>query len=236
VPILNRGVGMIKRAVCALTLVALVGACGGGGDDDGDAAGTTPAPDTSTTVDDDGGDGGDDPTTTEAEDDADLPDFLGDFARVCTTQVGYDGAADYVAGPGVHPVILFEDYRGGDLVESSRTLPDGWSVEQDDDFEDNSELATAELLACSNRTEERPTGTMCDFENDDDTVTLELVDASYELVVYAAKTGEEVQRSTLEATSDGCPFIATFQEGDTAYVVEPEDDQYVNALKGVVAP
>jgi hypothetical protein len=176
--------------------------------------------------------------TPAGGDDAALPSFISDFDRVCTTQVGFSDASGYepVAGA-VHPVVLFEDYRGGNLVESSRTLPEGWKVEQDTDFEDNAELGAAELVACSTRVSERPTGTMCDFEDEGETVTLELVDASYELVVYEANTGEEVQRSTLEGSQGGeCPFIATFQEGDTTFVSEPDDDAYINALKPVVAP
>jgi hypothetical protein len=230
----------MKRAVLLLVVVLLLGACGGG-DDGGEETGSAAGASSPTAAAGDEDEDEDDASTTTVPPvggDETLPGFIQDFDRVCTTQVGFSGAASYEAGPGPHPVILFEDYRGGDLIESSRSLPEGWKVEQDSDFEDNRELAEVELIACSSRTSEAPTGVECDFENDEEgTVTLELVDATYDLVVYEARTGEEVHRATLEGSAGGeCPFIATFEKGDTTMVSEPEDDAYINALKGVVDP
>lgn len=165
-----------------------------------------------------------------------MPAFLGEFDRVCTTQVRFPGVAAYEAAPGVHPVVLFEDFRGEGFVESSRQLPGGWAVEQDTNFEDTSDLEAAQLVACSDRVKEIPTGIKCDFEDDGEKIQLELVDADYELKVYAATTGELKQEQTLQARNTECPFIATFKKGDTTFVNEPSDDDYINALKPVVAP
>jgi hypothetical protein len=134
-------------------------------------------------------------------------------------------------------MVFFEDFRGGDFVESSRTFPEGWVVQEDSNFSDNTELADVQLIACSNRANETPTGKQCEFDNDGQSVTLELVDASYEVVVYEARTGHEVQRTTLDASAGGeCPFVATFQKGDTTFVQEPDDDDYINALKPIIQP
>ena len=134
-------------------------------------------------------------------------------------------------------MVFFEDYRGGDLVESGRTFPEGWVVKQDDNFSDNSELEKVEVIACSKRADLKPTGQKCDFDSDGTTVTLELVDASYQLTVFAAVTGEKLTDTTLQATSGGeCPVIATFQKGDTTFVAEPDDDAYINALKATIQP
>lgn len=216
-------------AVLALSLAVLSGACGGGGGDDDVESGAT--------------------TTTEGEasetstslpgSDGKLPAFSQDFDRVCTTQTGYSGAKAYEPGPGPHTMMLFEDYRGeGDYISSSNDFPEGWTIKEDSNFEDNSELAGIELIACSDRVKEAPTGKKCEFGKDgEEKATLELVNATYEVKVYSATTGKQVgETATIEATEDECPFIATYKKGDTTFVDEPSDDEYINALKGIVAP
>jgi hypothetical protein len=169
----------------------------------------------------------------------DLPTFMMDFDRVCETQVGFGGAAAYDATAGLHPVALFTDH--GDpptLINSSVTFPAGWTVTEDADFANNSELAGVQLVACSRRTKATPNGTMCDFTPNDGgaAITLELTDTAYELTVYAASTGKKVgEPKTLEASDTECPMFASFKEGDTRYLNSPTEDQYVNALKGSVA-
>ncbi len=178
------------------------------------------------------------PTGQSAADE--LPTFMMDFDRVCKTQGGFPGAAAYDATPGLHPVALFTDFgTPPTLIESGSTLPAGWTVTQDSDFTDNSELAVVQLVACSRRAKATPNGTKCDFKANDggEPLTLELTDTVYELTVYAAATGKQVgEPQKLEASSTECPFIATFKEGDTQFLIEPTDDQYITALKGIVAP
>ena len=170
---------------------------------------------------------------------ADLPGFMSDFDRVCETQVGFAGAAAYEAAAGLHPVVLFTDF--GDpptLIQSSATMPAGWTFTEDADYSNNSELAGVQLVACSRRLEATPNGTKCDFEPSDGsgTVTLELTDTTYELTIYSAQTGEAVGEPTkLEAATTDCPYIASFKEGDTKFLNDPTEDQYVNALKPIVA-
>lgn len=208
----------VRLGVLAVMVAGLV-ACGGGDDADvtsDDAAATS--------------------TTATTEPEVDVPQFIGDFDRVCTTQVGFKGTAAYEGGPGVHPAVFFTDHRGEGFVASAQTLPAGWKVEQDADFEDNSELQKAQLVACLDRVEEIPTGVMCDFEDDGEQIKLELVDANFDLKVYAAATGGLKHEQRIEARNRECPFIATFEKGDTTYVNEPTDDQLINALKPVVTP
>ena len=170
---------------------------------------------------------------------ADLPGFMSDFDRVCETQVGFAGAAAYEAGAGLHPVVVFTDF--GDpptLIQSSPTMPEGWTVIEDANYEDNSELADVQLVACSRRVEATPNGTTCDFEPSDGSgkVTLELTDTTYELTIYSAQSGEAVGEPTkLEAASSECPYIASFKDGDTKFLNDPTEDQYINALKAIVA-
>jgi hypothetical protein len=226
-------VGRATVAVLAVVAVLALGACGGGGGDDGDSATEARSGSTTTTA---SAEGGADDAETE------VPKFLGDYERVCTTQVGFAGASAYEEAPGVHPVVLFEDYRGEGFVQSSRSLPAGWAVTEDSDYEDTSDLAKAQLIACSDRTKETPTGKRCTFKGDKDAkeakdradVELELVDATYEHTVYEARTGEKKTTTTLEAHDADCPFIATFKTGDTTFVSQPSDDEYTAALKAIV--
>jgi hypothetical protein len=217
--------------LCIATLF-LSGCGGGGAASAGTAANATEG----------GGQGGGGESATPTGQSAanELPTFMMDFDRVCKTQVGFGGAAAYEATPGLHPVALFTDFgTPPTLIESGSTLPAGWTVKQDENFADNSELADVQLVACSRRAAATPNGTKCDFKANDggEPLTLELTDTVYELTVYGAATGKRVgEPQKLEASSTECPFIATFKEGDTQFLIDPTDDQYVNALKGIVAP
>lgn len=211
----------LRILLAGMALLAL-GACGGGDTETTAGAGATVTTESTATS-----------STTPA---AELPQFASNFDRVCTTKVGFPGATTYEPGPGPHPVILFEEHRGKNFITASVDLPQGWAIKEDTNYQDNSELRAVQLIACSDRVKETPTGKQCDFESKGEKVKLELVDATYELTVYEAKTGKQVSKSTLEAKSDDCPYIAAYEKGDTTYVEEPSDDQYINALKPVVAP
>jgi hypothetical protein len=115
-----------------------------------------------------GGSGGASPTPANQTVAADLPPYLSAFDRVCETQIGFAGAAAYAPTPGLHPVMLFADYRDPPtLIESGLTLPAGWTV---------AEVGDVQLVACSRRTELTPNSTKCDFGGNDGTAptTLEL--------------------------------------------------------------
>ena len=67
-----------------------------------------------------------------------------------------------------------------------------------------------------------------------ETVTLDLVDVTYELTVYEATPGEEVGSETLEAASTDCPSFVFVDEGQTEYYNSPDETDYTNALKPYV--
>lgn len=166
-----------------------------------------------------------------------LPNFESDFDRICNTQVGFSGATPLSSGPGPRPVVLMQETDGGLFITSSADLPEGWALETDDDFEDNSDLAPAELVACSRIAERSPNGTSCDFETDDGEVTsLALVDVTYQLDVYEAATGALVGSSSIDAASTDCPSFLLISEGDTEELNTPSADDYVAALSPFVLP
>ena len=169
---------------------------------------------------------------------ADLPGFMSDFDRVCETQVGFAGAAAYEAGAGLHPVVVFTDF--GDpptLIQSSPTMPEGWTVIEDANYEDNSDLADVQLVACSRRVEATPNGTTCDFEPSDGSgkVTLELTDTTYELddLLGAERRGRGRAHGWKPppANAPTSPRSRTA----TTNLNDPTEDQYINALKAIVA-
>jgi hypothetical protein len=241
-------VGVVRRLVVVVFGLGLLASCGGGGDS-GVSATTAAAPPTTST-----------PSTTEevipassttasapttsaapattAAASAELPAFMNEFDRVCKTQVGFSGATAYDGAPGTHPVALLEDaFEDDDLyIESSNQLPAGWTIEQDSDFADNSELAAVQLVACLDRTATAPTGTQCEFDNNGTKITLELTNATYELKVFGAVTGEAVGNTSITTTETECPFIAVFREGDTQHIASLSDDDLTNALKPYVTP
>lgn len=205
----------------AVVAGAVLTACSGG-DDGGDGA---PRPDAGS------------PATNALGTAAptDVPASISELTRVCTTQVGFRGVTRYTATAGIHPVVLFQDHRGVGFAQSPVKLPDGWSVEEDAKVDDTSDLRRAQLVACSNRVEETPTGKRCEFGRGDSKVELELFDAAYEVKVYAATTGELKVTQTLVTDSSECPSFAAYRKGDRKYVNDPSTDDYINTLKALVA-
>ncbi len=214
----------MRRVMCVLAVgLMTLTACGGDNDDSTDSASS--AGDVDTT---------DAPAGDPDGESGEIPDFASDFDRVCTTQVGFAGAAPYTTGTGPHPVMLFEEsdgnwYQTGDF-------PEGWEIAEDTDFEDNSDLAPLELVACAALLEETPTGIECEFEADDGTVTLELVNTTYEVTVYEAATADVVLTATVATDTTDCPFVASITEGDTQELIRPLPDDYTNAVKDAVVP
>jgi len=230
----------VKRiAPIALSLLVILAGCGG--DDDDDAAEPSESSsDVSEEETDDTEAPEEETDDTEAPEeqsgDGEVPQFSSDFNRLCTTQVGFEGAAEYTEGPGPHPAIIFEDVDGEETyIESSGEFPEGWVIEQDSNFEDNSDLAPTELIVCAAHASTTPNGTDCELDNDGEAVSLELVDVTYELTVYSAKTGEQVGEPVqVEAASTDCPFVVAYEEGDTQYFNRLADDDLINALRPVI--
>jgi hypothetical protein len=220
----------MRRHVIASVVGAalLLSACGGGGDDKGSSAAA--ATSATTTA-------GTNAATTTTNPATELPQFMSDFSRVCSARVGFAGAASYEKAPGTHPIQLFSrDTPSDDFTQATHTLPAGWTITEDGNFENNQELAGVQLIGCVERTKTTPTGKKCDFDSDGKTITLDLVDATYTVTVYATSTAKQVGTFTLAADTQECPFVAAIEKGDTQYVDTPDDDAYTAALKQFVTP
>jgi hypothetical protein len=180
------------------------------------------------------------PATTAAraaETSHEVPAFIDDFARVCTTQVGYSGATPYDQTPSVHPVAVFEsDDQHRSYTESLHTLPAGWTLTPGPASTDKAQLATVQLIACIDRTATSPAGIDCNFDSDGTPVTLALVNATYDVTLYVATTGAKLGDVSVDAKTSECPYVAAYRDGDTQYVTALTDDEVTNAVKPYVMP
>ncbi len=218
---------MRRCSTLALAATFALAACGGGSDaasnDDADNASSGAS---------------DEPATEDNDLVDDLPQFLSDFDRVCTTGTGFGGATALSEGPGPHPFVLMQESDDGYIFERNLSdAPAGWNIQTDGDFDDNSEIQPTEIIACSQRAATSPTGIMCDLEGDDGSVsTLEMVDVTFEITMREATTGTAIGTETVEAIKADCPSFVFVHDEDTQYFNTPTEDQYINAVKAYVAP
>jgi hypothetical protein len=188
---------MTWRKVSALVLCGTIGlaACGdedgGGSDDEGGSGSATTAPATMTAM-------------TAADGEVFL--FRDDFRPVCNGSTVSD-AAPYQAGePGPHPVMAFAG-AAPDYGEQFISLPDDWGTEI-------GEEELTELVVCMDRTSQTSAQVCEGYEDEGITWSVELFDASYDIVVRAATTGEEIASTSLVAAADQCPIFSSYREGD----------------------
>jgi hypothetical protein len=121
-------------------------------------------------------------------------------------------------------------------TESFHSLPAGWTIRLDAAVKDKSQLTAVQLIACIDRTGTTPTGMNCNFDNDGKQVTLALVDATYDVWLYAASSGAKLGDVSLDAKTSECAYVAAFHDGDTRYVISLTDDDVTNAVKPYVTP
>jgi hypothetical protein len=78
------------------------------------------------------------------------------------------------------------------------------------------------------RTSETLAQTCDGYQEDDGSDSgkvVEVYDASYDVTVLAATTGDEIAATQLDATDEECPFFVFFDEGQTVkpWYAEPSD-------------
>lgn len=221
------GRGAARRTMGILAVLVLAG-CGGGGEDDGetDDGDDTRTEDTTGGADDESVDA-DDTVATVAPTVAPV-DILTDFGQVCQG-VPLPGATAYdPARTGIHPIMVL-DGEDPTYETSLALLPDEWDpvIGQEQ---------TVELVVCMNRTSSTLRQT-CDGyldDNDQDTGNVvEMYDASYDVRVLTATTGEVVAQQTFDATDDLCPSFVFFDADQTVKPVYATPD---DALTAFLAP
>lgn len=160
--------------------------------------------------------------------------FPDDFEVVCSGAT-QSKAADY-ATTETHKALYFETYED-DLLDQSTRLPDDWTVL----FDANTDAyAAVDVVACGVRTAEK-LAQKCEGYEDDESGTLGSVNwytGTYELTAYEARTGTELGSTTLEATDNECPMIASFDEGEDEIDMydSPKEEDVIKFLKPFVQP
>lgn len=221
-----------RFAVGVLALCALTGLAGcGGGDDDSDAAAQTAAEadvEEDDVEDDVADDVGDDVEATVAEQTSPPTiaevNILTDFGDVCRG-VSLAGATAYdSARTGIHPLITMAGEPPA-YEQVGALLPDQWDPAI-------GEEQTVELVVCLDRTTATLTKT-CDGYLDDDGNdsgnTVEMYDASYDVRLVAATTGEAVASTQMDATDTECPMLVVFDADD------PIEEQYAEPTDELTA-
>jgi hypothetical protein len=218
-----------RLAVGAIALCTLAGLTGcGGGDDDDDAAGTAAEDDADTQANDQASAETDDveatvPELTSPPTIAEV-NILTDFGDVCRG-VTLDGATAYDATrAGVHPLITMAG-EDPSYEQVGALLPDKWDPVI-------GEEQTVELVACLGRTTATLTQT-CDGYLDDDGndsgKTVEMYDASYDVRLVAATSGEVVASTQMDAADTDCPMLVVFDAED------PVEEQYAEPTDELTA-
>ena len=227
-----------RFAVGVLALCALAGLAGcGGGDDDSDAVAQTEEENVEENVEDNVKDDVEENVEEGVEDDveATIPEqtspptiaevnILTDFGDVCRG-VSLAGATAYdPARTGIHPLITM----GGEAPtyeQIGALLPDQWDPAI-------GEEQTVELVVCLDRTTATLTKTCDGYLDDagnDSGNTVEMYDASYDVRLVAATTGEAVASTQMDATDTECPVLVVFDADD------PVEEQYAEPTDELTA-
>ena len=207
-------------AVLALCALAGLAACGG---DDDDATAQTAVQNDDDQASDEADDTGAAVEATSPPTIAEV-NILTDFGDVCRG-VTLDGATAYDGTrTGVHPIMTMAG-EPPSYDQAGANLPDKW------DPAIGSEQ-TVELVVCLDRTATTLTQTCTGYLDDSGNDTgnkVEMYDASYDVRLVAATTGEEVATTQMDATEPDCPTIALFDEGD------PTEEEYAEPTDELTA-
>lgn len=157
--------------------------------------------------------------------------FSTDLEQVCAggTVAGvpeYDESAQ-----GIHPMLAFEG-KDPEYSEMVVDFPEGWVAAFPD-------IEKTELVACLNRTGESFVKTCKGYESDetDETFSVDLYNADYEVTLYAARSGDEVATTRINATAKDCPMFAFFDEGEQSQIEYASPDKFLRQfVQKYVAP
>jgi hypothetical protein len=142
--------------------------------------------------------------------------FDNDFEDVCSGAPQTGAAAYDKAQPGIHPVLGFAPLTtradASRMVRMSE-IPESFTRQWKDG---QNTLAEIQLVVCAKRTKDT-VGKKCDGYKKDGKDTgqvLTLHNATFELKLYAAKTGDQIATKTVELKQTECPMIALGDQTD----------------------
>jgi hypothetical protein len=140
--------------------------------------------------------------------------FPDNFEGVCSG-ASVSTAAAYDAAAKGHKALYFATYED-DFLDQSSSLPGDWTVQWSPDAD---ALRAIDLVACARRTAAQEVRVCDGYENDGKPTQNKVRwhTATYELSVREATTGNELAKTTLEATDSDCPMFQSF-DSDTQTV------------------
>lgn len=177
----------------------------------------------------DSGDPTSDAVTIEVDEEALNQVFPDDFSQVCNG-IAFERAKAYepTAGTVHHIYVFHREDASKSFSKSYRDIPEGWELP----FEESQD---AQLVACLTITGQELANT-CEFppeEGETETYTLETYSTTYDVEIYAAKSGELLDNTTLELQGADCPMFHMFTEGEP---IDTSNADYSQALLEFVKP
>jgi hypothetical protein len=161
-----------------------------------------------------------------------VPRFVSGYAATCTDQAAFGGAAPFEADEDPFPIAFLYDIDDqGTFFLGDTRLPEGEAATElsaPDDAGEQARLAALSVVGCLDVASSEPSEQTCDFEDDDgNTTSLQVLDATYEVSLYEAKTGEAIGSATFDVDGDTytCPIVMSIDDGQTTLLpsAEPED-------------
>ncbi len=155
--------------------------------------------------------------------------FPDDFAQVCNG-VGFAPAKAYEPTPGeVHHLYVFDRPNDTEAyAKSYRSLPEGWEKTWEESQE-------TQLVACLTVTKETLAKT-CEFppeEGKTETYVLETYDTAYDVAIYNAQSGEQLDSTSFDIKAGDCPMFHMFTEGE---LTDKSNPDYSQALLEFIKP
>ena len=153
-----------------------------------------------------------------------------DFANLCAGQ-SLPRAAAYTPDTAPNQMMILTDNTIGAqydeyTIRFTSNLPEEWFAQIVDGTFDYSPV---ELVTCIHRTS-TTLADSCEFE---DNYLLNVYDATYDVSIYAAQSGEKLTAETVSVTAE-CPSLHMFDED------EQEDDYYADLseenLRTIIEP
>ena len=145
---------------------------------------------------------------------------LDDYKVVCQGSTISNASSYSADNAGPHPMSIFEQGSGSgsnkSYTTSSAYLGEGATP-------DYNAPGSVQLVGCLTRKTKGTFVKNCDLQDSKKkTVTLKLTAAMYDLDIYAAKTGQKVAHTTIDQTSDTCPYLVFIDTSDPTYYASPD--------------
>lgn len=145
--------------------------------------------------------------------------FRSDFEHVCNGATVSQAAPYVPTEPGPHPLMVFAG-AAPNYGQQFVLVPDDWETEIGDE-------EMTQLVVCLDRTSQTSVELCEGYEDEGTTWAIETFDATYDVRLLTATTGEELAATTMSAAAGDCPFFSFYDEDDPdpkPDYATPEDD------------